>query len=615
MKLFGIPSSFRFWGAAAWVAGFLLGSAIPSHLFAQEASKSFWQRHGKVEDEETAPRFESTPKEPSRQIKPPDSPIPLTLDNLRIPLEYGSIRTTYTAKEPIIIHIQDAHANYTAQKNLASMLEHLILWHGLSLVLVEGGSRNDSLSYMRSYAPLERRRQVAEEFLQAGKISGENYLDLTSDYPFTVYGIEKPELYDENMEAYLAAEQIQPKARLAIRNFLDAAESLKQKIYPDPVRQLEAREWEVEEGRIPLAQHYQALAQEATERKIPLTQKDHPNLLAFLKASQLEKELDFKAVERERTRFLEELLKGPNPALPKGEMDKLLQQSLELKQGLITPAAFYGHLKSYLKPEEAPKYPALVKYIEYLKLFDSIDHAALFTEVDRVAERVKESHFTRQNQRQLARIAKDVKVLADLIELKLTPDSYDYYSTHTDEFKPDRWAKDLRSLATAQDPKWALALDPGTLNAAIPVLARFYEVARKRDMAMVENALTRIKEFNVPFAVLIAGGFHTPILERLFREQKISYAVVAPKVGKVTAQDIEKYHRVLKETYVPMSEKYRQKLGIQTGTMQTTSAQQPQRSQAQAQGQATALNEEKMRPAAYPEARVALANKKEEDWE
>jgi len=33
-------------------------------------------------------------------------------------------------------------------------------------------------------------------------------------------------------------------------------------------------------------------------------------------------------------------------------------------------------------------------------------------------------------------------------------------------------------------------------------------------------------------------------------------------VGKVTAADTEKYHRVLKETYVPMSESYRRKMGI-----------------------------------------------------
>ena len=163
-----------------------------------QPKKTFWERHGKVEDPSKAPSFESAPL--------PEAPvekIPLTLETVRIPTQHGTLKQTYAAREPFILHIQDAHANYEAQKHLSHILEHLIRMHGLSLVLVEGGSRNDSLSYMRAYANLEKRKQVAEEFLKAGKISGENFLDLTSDYDFTVYGVERPELYDRNMEAFL----------------------------------------------------------------------------------------------------------------------------------------------------------------------------------------------------------------------------------------------------------------------------------------------------------------------------------------------------------------------------------------------------------------------------
>ncbi|MBI1953347.1 MAG: hypothetical protein HYS41_04405 [Candidatus Omnitrophica bacterium] len=515
--------------------------------------KSFWERHGKVEDPTTAPSFEAAPK--------PEGPIeqtPLTLDNLRVPTQHGSLKESFAAKEPIVIHIQDAHANYEAQKHLSGILEHLILHHGLSLVLVEGGSRNDSLSYMRTYAPLEKRKSVAEEFLKAGKISGENFLDLTSDYPFTVYGIEKPELYDQNMEAFFNVEKVQPDALTAINGFRQAVAELKEKLYPDPVKALELKEIEVQAGRVPLAAHYQELSDEAGKLKLPLGSGEYPNLTSFLTASRLEGEIDFKQVEKERTRFLESLTKS----LPKAEMDGLLNQSLELKKGLITPATFYAILKGHLKPEQAAEYPVLARYIEYLGLFEGIDHAALFTEVEGLSGRVKEAYFTTREQRDLARIAKDVSVMGDLLELKLTPDSYDYYASHKGEFKPDRWADDLRGLGTKQKPALTFALTPGPLNAAKPAMSSFYEVARQRDLAMVENALKRIEEFKVPFAVMIAGGFHTPAFERLFKDRKVSYAVVAPKVGKVTAADTEKYHRVLKETYVPMSEPYRRKLGV-----------------------------------------------------
>lgn len=552
-------------GGGAVVGLLLLLCGPLAFAAADDTSKgTFWERHGKVEDPSTAPSFGSGGSPSEAQ---PIEQTPLTLDNLRIPTEHGTLKETHTAREPIIIHIQDAHANYEAQKHLAGILDYLIRAHGLMLVLVEGGSRNDSLSYMRTYAPLEKRKQVAEEFLQSGKISGENYLDLTTDYDFTVYGVEKPELYDQNMEAFFSVEQVQQKALGAMTGFREAVEQLKQLSYPEEVKGLELRELEVKEGRVPLAQHYQSLAEEAARRKVAVADAEFPNLLRFLKASRLEKELNFKVVETERTRFLETL----TGSLPKTEMDQLLKQSLELKSGLITPASFYGHLQTHLRPEQDKEYPTLTQYISYLSLFEGIDHAALFNEVESLSGGVKDSYFKMKSQRKLAQTAKDVGVLEDLLELKLTPDSYDYYRTHKKEFRPDTWADDLRALGAEQKPPQLFALNPGPLNGAMPSMASFYEVARARDEAMVQNALKQVEEFKVPFAVLIAGGFHTPVFERLFRERKVSYAVVAPKVGKVTAADTEKYHRVLKETYVPMSEKYRQKMGIPSSSIGPTS--------------------------------------------
>lgn len=585
----------RVGGAVALLLlGAFVASAVPEEAPSSGPKKTFWERHGKVEDPSQAPTLEIgyKPQGPIEQV-------PLTLENLRIPTQHGSLKNSHASHEPIIVHIQDAHANYEAQKHLAAILEYLILHHGLSLVLVEGGSRNDSLSYMRSYAPLPKRKQVAEEFLMSGKISGENYLDLTTDYDFTVYGIERPELYDQNMEAFFNVEKVQPKALTAIAGFQQAVDQLKEQLYPEEVKALEAREQEVEEGRIPLAKHYESLAEQAEQVGVKVRQEDYPNLLQFLKASRLERELNFKEVEVERTRFLESLTR----TLPKPEMDRLLKQSLELKQGLLTPASFYGHLQAYLRPEQANDYPVLSRYTDYLNLFDRIAHATLFTEVENLSDAVKETYFSQRSQRTLARLAKDVGVFSDLLELKLTPDSYEYYRTHKREFKPDRWAEDLRDLGGRQKPPLSFALNPGPLSAAMPAMSSFYEVARQRDVAMVENALKQIQAFDVPFAVLIAGGFHTPAFERLFQERKVSYAVVAPKVGKVTAADTEKYHRVLKETYVPMSEEYRQKLGV------------PPVPGPQAQewkDQTTQAASAEVRPIAPPEARaVALVVEKE----
>jgi len=482
-------------------------------------------------------------------VVPPEPPKPLaSVDALTIPTQHGSIKDTYVAHPdaPMILHIQDAHANYEAQKHLASILEHLVQKYGLSLVLVEGGSRNDSLSYMRSYAPIEKRREVAEQFLKAGKISGENYLDLTTDYAFTVYGVEKPELYDQNMSAFLKVEQAQPPAKLALANYRTAIEQLKATRYPQEVKDLEAKEAAVERDEESLTTHYQRLSAEADARKVDLA--PYPNVQQFLQVSRLEQTIDFKEVERERGKVLEELTK----TLPKDELQGLLDRSLQIKKGIATAGSFYRALRAKLTPAQLAAYPQVSAYCDYLAKFEAIDHSALFSEVEALTEAIKESYFTTAEQRTLARIAKDVGVLTDLVELKLIPEKHDYYESHRATFDPAQWARDLAAIAKkakVEIPEF----DPATLKTSVPAVEEFYAVARRRDIAMVENSLKQLEAFDVKYAALITGGFHTPVITDLLQKRRVSYAVVAPKVPAVTEADIALYHKVLKETYVPMA--------------------------------------------------------------
>src|SRR3989338_4919255 len=68
--------------------------------------------------------------------------------------EWGKISESHRGNSPkSLIHIQDAHANLGAQQNLAKLVEELITRYGVSTVFVEGGTRDDSLTPLRSLAP------------------------------------------------------------------------------------------------------------------------------------------------------------------------------------------------------------------------------------------------------------------------------------------------------------------------------------------------------------------------------------------------------------------------------------------------------------------------------
>ena len=100
---------------------------------------------------------------------------------------------------PLLIHIQDAHTNLSAQNNLANVLEELIQKYKLKTVFIEGGAEDDSLTFLRKTAPKNVRAQVGKKYLMKGELNGAEYLNLISDHPMEIQGVEDPKLYDQSL--------------------------------------------------------------------------------------------------------------------------------------------------------------------------------------------------------------------------------------------------------------------------------------------------------------------------------------------------------------------------------------------------------------------------------
>ncbi len=500
---------------------------------------------------------------PPTVSSPRSDPTPLTLSTLRIPAGHGKIKNVWEAGTPgpIILHIQDANAQYVAQKHEAAILDDLIRRHGLYLVLVEGGSRNDSLSYMRTYGSLEKRRQIAEQYLRQGRISGENYLDLATDHEFLVYGVETPELYDQGMKAWTATQQLQSEALPALRGFQRAIAALKERFYPPEVQALERQEQDEREGRLSYDRYVRALAKEARQQGIPIDESNSPNLRLFLKTMQFEEALDFRRVST--------ALGEIDTARGVTGTDTLRQQCADMDAGRLTPAEWHKALHTALTLEHLAKYPVLARYLEYLRCFSSINYDALSVEIGALSDRVKAEYFQTPEARELAALAKQLTIVDAMVNGTLTPEPYREFLQQQAAFQPEAWAEHLQRLGMQQHPPVTFALDPGPLHRAMPLMTRFYETVVLRARAMADNTLKRVEDAHVPFAVLITGGFHTPTLTEAFKARRVSYAVIAPTVGRITTEDTARYHKILGETYVPMSEGTQQHASRQS-TTQTT---------------------------------------------
>lgn len=88
--------------------------------------------------------------------------------------------------------------------------------------------------------------------------------------------------------------------------------------------------------------------------------------------------------------------------------------------------------------------------------------------------------------------------------------------------------EDLELYAARKDAVLSLIRGKAVLEEYFRLADLYYELARRRDRAMVERMLDGIAERDQIRVILVSGGFHSPGITELLKKQEISYAVVAP---------------------------------------------------------------------------------------
>jgi hypothetical protein len=462
---------------------------------------------------------------------------------VNIPEGAGHIVGCYTApaeKARIIIHIQDIHTNYEAQKNLSRILETLVRDNQLKLIMVEGGWGDVSLSYLRAYASHSRREEVAEEYLREGKISGEEYLDIISDYNIQLEGIEDESLYQANLETFFAIEEFRRQAAGELANIIDVLETLQNKIYHPQLLELQKAKQAYDNEHITLAAYYQFLYGSAVKTGQSLAQ--YQNLVRFIAVVESEQAIKFPAVERERSALIEKL----SQSLSKTDLTTLVTQSLEFRLNKLTPLQYHEYLLATARNAGEPinRYANLNKYVAYIRSHEDIETAVMFEEADALLRAVEETYIKDERQRKLYIISRSAQVLDNFLHLKLVPNDFEYYKNNRNSFLTAGWEGFLEEQAQRYKIRTTAMRAAVTLDNNLSTLVQFYDLANERDKAFVANATRLMDREKASAAVLIAGGFHTPNLRHKFKESGFSYIIIAPHTTQPTDHDL--YRRILK---------------------------------------------------------------------
>ncbi|MBF0254202.1 MAG: hypothetical protein HQL11_03660, partial [Candidatus Omnitrophica bacterium] len=466
---------------------------------------------------------------------------PVDPQSLRIPFRNVILREEYRGRTPrLVVLFQDAHSNESGQKNLALALSALMREHGFRSVLVEGASTDVTLSPIKPLADERAWEQVARRFLTEGKISGEEYLNLTTDLPMRIIGVEDEALYSEGLEVYAQIASFREPVLAYLRRARIATERLKNRMFPRKLLGLDA---DADRAGTLMRQGefggmVRALLDAADEHSAKTN--DLESIHQLEEILRLEESVDFEAANIEKIKLFEAA------AARAGVRYEDLVEEAERTAGSVAAETVFLRKVLGLAGRDvsvAGGEPSeLSKALDYLERFSRLDIAEVYGEIERLKERVFESALHPDALR-LWRLDRYLGLLEAAFQIRLSSDEYRRLSDFAPMFPTEKWVAFVnRRLAEKRCFEDMIPYD-ALLEERLQWAHRFYRNVGLRDEVFVRKTVDQFDSQGEDGVFLVAGGYHTENLTRLLRAKEISYVVLTPVVTGET--DTEHYESVL----------------------------------------------------------------------
>ncbi len=520
------------------------------------------------------------------------------LPKIDIPKSVGMVQEsrkasprTPNSKLRTIILVEDAHVNVSAQLNIAKILEAIIpkVEGGRSkvegkstYVFLEAGTGNDSLSYLRQYGTANQREIVAKKYLNKGYVQGADYLDLTSDLNFVLWGVEDKKLYNEGLKIYAELIAQREKLNAYLARVQKTIDILKPKIFNPSLQILDQKKKDYDAQKISLTEYFEYLVSQAGEigvgarRAVPLPAWDglFPNLKVLKDLKAKEAAIDFKKASEEQVaaigslsmedqKELEEYAKN-NPgrlnskehreqsafyALLEEKLTTVIARSPKDDEARLPDGQAIsvtdGLLRRYAPRNDGKvEYPELSKYFDYLKTSESLEAQHILEELETFREIIFNQKTKSLDEQRLCKADEAVGILTTLFNQTLTPKDFQKIKDNAHVFDITNLTAFLnRKIMDIKSNYEDAVFLKNEYEEVFKKAQRFYELTYERDEAFLKNTLAKMNEEKLDTAVLITGGYHSQNLRELFKKNDISYIVITPQVATETNQ--EKYEKIL----------------------------------------------------------------------
>ncbi|MFA5255740.1 MAG: hypothetical protein WC419_03480 [Candidatus Omnitrophota bacterium] len=456
------------------------------------------------------------------------SPSPLkslSAATFTLPQDLGYIQesTEVSNSGKTVIHIQDAHCNYAAQRSIAGILDYLSTEYGIYAVNCEGGAESYDLSPFTAIPEKDIREKTADFFVKEGVVSAAEFFAVNNPEKIKLWGVEDPDLYLKNLKIYRDSLVHKDEVNKYIKSIGYILNNLKRHIYSSELLKFDNYYTRYKENKISFKEYLLYLIGMAPKRMIDI--KSFSNIYLLSQTLADEDKINFKLANNERDEVVDKLKKS----LSRNELEELMVMVGKLKSERISQADFYAYLVKKAKSAklDISVYPELQKYIIYISLYSAIDRTKIAKEIDTLEYRIKTSLYENDTQRELGVLSKNLAIMKNMFNISLTRDDYTYYKDHRETFAMANYISFIDKKAPLYKISATLDKNIGSLDEYRGLMDQFYECSLERDKAFIKNI--KFTDHDRPNSIIITGGFHTENLRELFKNENVSYVSIMPK--------------------------------------------------------------------------------------
>ncbi len=438
--------------------------------------------------------------------------LPVDISGLNIPSKYGIVveKKIFPNSDSIVVYIEDAHGNYTVQKNIGAILDILNKKYGVKNIFVEGSEGEIDVSLYKAYPLKDVKRKVMDKVLREGKVSGAEAYAIISDDDIRLTGVENNKLYIKQVKTYGEIAGLKGRAEELSDKLKNIKKSMIDTLHPYE-REYLLKKRAFGNKELNLLEYVEYLL--AFSKGTGIDSGCYKSLRKVQELAFYGKNIKLSEVENETEELIGELVEAGL-----GDDELILLARIKKDAGLVKGnAAYYNklHLLAADYGIDIRKYENLNLYMYYLWMLGDRAGEEILDELKSLEKRIEKKGI---EHRDIVRKIFKADIYEKLLKLNIT----------SDEIKR---IKNDKSFDFCEDDREVIQL-----------FFRFYGEASKREKAI----LRRITGVRNNIKVLITGGYHTCGISDEFKCKKISYLIVKPYVESFES-GVNLYKNIMKE--------------------------------------------------------------------